>query len=315
MSVARLSVVVVTDHFRTIRRVVARLREQTVREQLEVVIVAPSGRDVGLDEEALDGFAGVRVVEMETIHPMSLARAAGVRAASAPIVFLGETHSFPHPGFAEAIIAAHVEPWDIVVPGLGNENPENALSWASFLTDYGQWLAELPAGEIGGGPTWNVSYKRMALLDLGEALERVLSPGDELAVAFRAQGRRAWFEPAARLDHANVSRPGPWADERYLTGLLIAANRKERWSLARRWLYIFASPLIPVVILSRIARPVRLLARKRILPKGTVIALVVGAVIRTAGEVVGYMFGSNPSAEPRMEEYELHKLKFTAREV
>jgi hypothetical protein len=238
-----------------------------------------------------------------------------VRAASAPIVFLGETHSFPHPGFAEAVIAAHVEPWDVVVPGLGNANPENALSWASFLTDYGQWADALPTREIGGGPTWNVVYKRTVLLDLGEALERVLSAGDELAVMLRAQGRRTWFESSARLDHTNLSRPGSWADERYLTGLLIADSRRARWSLSKRWLYILASPLIPLVILSRIARPVRLLARKRILPRGTVLALLVGAVIRTAGEVVGYLVGSNPGAEPRMEEYELHKLKFTVREV
>ncbi len=54
-----MSVLVVTDHYRTIRRVISCLNAQTVRDQLEIVIVAPAGADLGLDEEALEGFAGV----------------------------------------------------------------------------------------------------------------------------------------------------------------------------------------------------------------------------------------------------------------
>lgn len=91
-----MSVVVVTDHYRTIRRVIQCLRDQTVRDELEVVIVAPIGVDLGLDRSALDGFAAFKVVEIEKIHPMASARAAGVRAgtrtlplATAPLLIAG----------------------------------------------------------------------------------------------------------------------------------------------------------------------------------------------------------------------------------
>lgn len=309
MSPARMSVVLVTDNYETIRLVVARLAEQTVQGQLELVIVGPSGRELRRDTSALGGFAGVRVVELDDIQPMARARAAGVRVTTAPVVFLGETHSFPHPGFAAALIGAHEKPWDIVVPGISNANPDGALSWAAFLMDYGQWLEELPAGEIVSGPTWNTSYKRSVLVGLDGALDRALSSGDELSITLRARGCRAWFEPAARISHMNVGRRG-WVDERFLSGLLIGAHRRGLWSPAKRLAYICASPLIPVVILSRIARSVRVLARRGALPSGTVPALLLGAIVRTAGEVVGYIRGASSAEQTQMEKYELHKVDY-----
>ena len=311
MSEPQISVVLVTDHFRTIRRVVARLREQTVRERVELVIAGPSRAALEIEDGALDGFAAVRVVETGSIHPMAGARAAGVRAASAPVLFLGETHSFAHPEFAESLIRAHQGPDEVVVPGLGNANPESALSWAGFLMDYGPWAYVLPAGDIGWGPTWNVAYKRNALLAFDESLETMLCAGDAMASAFRASGHRYRLEPAARLDHANVTGLRSWINERYLTGLLIASNRKARWPRSRRLLYIVASPLIPAVVLSRMTRPVRLLWGAGALPRGTIPALLAAVVIRTIGEVVGYAVGAGATAEPRMEHYELHKLKYT----
>ncbi len=307
-----MSVILVTDRFETIARVVDRLRAQTVADQLEIVIVAPSKAQLDLDEGAMAGFAALKVVELGSIEPMATARAAGVRAAAAPVVFLGETHSFPEPEFASALLRAHEQPWDIVVPGLSNANPDGVWSWAAFLMDYGQWSEELSAGEIGGGPTWNVSYKRQVLLELNGVLERALASGDELPITLRERGRRAYFEPAARIGHINVGRQG-WTHERYLSGLMVGSHRKGMWSLGRRLFYVCASPLIPVVILSRIAGPVRVLGRRGALPRGTRAALVIGAVVRTAGEVVGYLAGANASARIRMEEYELHKMRYVAR--
>jgi hypothetical protein len=177
--------------------------------------------------------------------------------------------------------------------------------------DYGQWSAELPAGEIDGGPTWNASYKRSVLLELNGVLERALASGDELPLTLRARGRKAYFEPAARIGHINVGRRG-WTDERYLSGLMVGSHRKGMWSLGRRLLYVCASPLIPVVILARIARPTRVLGRRGDLPRGIRSALVIGAVVRTAGEVVGYLAGATSAARDRMEQYELHKMRYVA---
>lgn len=308
---AELSVVLITDHFRTIRPVIDRLREQTVRDRIEVVIVAPSARALELDESATAGLAAVRVVEVGSIFPMPPSRAAGVRATTAPVVFLGETHSYGGPGFAAEILDAHRGPWDAVIPGLDNANPGTALSWAAFLADYGYWHALLPAGEVGSGPTWNVAYKREALLALGGDLEKALSAGDHLWEAFRAAGRTWFHAPTAPLTHVNVSRPGSWAHERFLAGTMIARNRNARWSLARRVAYAVASPLIPFVLLARLGPSFRAVRAAGLIPRGTTAALVAGVFLRTAGEALGYLRGVGARQEAQMEEYELHKLKYT----
>ena len=306
-----MSVIVVTDRYRTIRRVLGRLNEQTVKDQLELIIVIPAGAREGDDEPSLEGFAGIRIVEIPTVHPMPVARAIGIRAASAPIVFLGETHSFPHPDFAELLIDAHRGDWDVVVPGLENANPESPWSWASFLMDYGTWYQTLPAGRIGGGPTWNVAYRKSVLVEADSRLEKGMEHGDDLAEWFASRGIRAYFEPRAKLDHANVSIAKWWLEQRYLCGLLVANARRKRWSGRKRLLYVVASPLIPAVILYRLRRPVKSLIAKGSLPAGAVAALVFGTVVRTAGEVVGYIRGAPDQSQPRMDEYELHKLAFT----
>jgi len=311
MSAPVMSYVLVTDHYRTIRRVAERLAAQTAKDRIEVVVVAPKGHDLGLDRSVLKGFAAFKTVLIDSIWPMSIARAAGVRATTAPVIFIGETHSFPHAGFCAALIEAQSAPWDVVVPGLCNGNPESPFSWAAFLMDYGGWLNQLPGGAIGGGPTWNVGYRRDLIRGMDRMLDSVLSHGDEMAVALRARGSRTFFVPAAQLDHVNVESIGAWFEQRFLTGVLVGASRKKRWSGSKRMLYVCASPLIPAVIFSRIFRPVRVAFAKG-LPPGTLPAIVVGTVVRTLGEVVGYVRGASAGSQPRMDEYELYKLKFTS---
>jgi hypothetical protein len=308
----RLSVILATDRYATIRNVVARLTAQTVLDEIELVIVAPPGAMVDLDAPSVHGFAAVRLVETDTVLPLAPARAAGVRAATAPIVCVGETHSFPHADWAEVLIRAHAGPWTVVVPAFGNANPENALSWAAFLRDYGRWMDGLPAGETTAVPPYNTATKREALLAFGDRLPQAVSQGEDLVLGLRARGQRAYFEPAARIDHANVSRPGSWISQRYVVGRVLAGARVPQWSWGRRLLYVGGSPLIPVVVLSRLLDSVRLARRSQRLPAGTMPALMVGIVLSAAGEMVSYAVGAAARVVLGSDEYELHKLSYTS---
>src|SRR5687768_10479602 len=233
MTAPALSVVLVTDKFETIRGVLEALERQTARDAIEVVGVIDSDERASIDESVTGKFAALRVVTVESVMPMPPSRAAGVRACSAPVIFIGETHSYPHPEFAAELIAAHEGPWDIVVPGIDNANPGGARSWSSFLLDYGYWLSGLQASEVASGPTWNASYKRHVLMELDSKLDGALSSGDELPMELKARNRKFYFAPGAKLSHVNLEARG-WVDERYLSGLVVGANRAKRWSPARR---------------------------------------------------------------------------------
>lgn len=308
----QMSMVLVTDRCETIRPVLDRLAEQTAREALELVLVGPG--DELRPEATADGFAAVQVVDPGSYVGLGEARAAGVRAASAPLVFIGETHSYPHPRMAEELLHAHTGPWAAVVPSFANANPDGAASWAAFLSDYGAWVPGVSPGEIRFAPMYNASYRRSVLLEFGDRLGGALQGGDEMGNGLRARGHRVYFAPAARIEHLNVSgRPLDWIDERYLAGHLVAAARARSWSWGRRLLYLCGSPLLPVLYLSRVRAGIRLQRRQRALPPGTFALLLAGAMIKAAGEAVGYARSSRPDdADGRMREYELHKSAYAS---
>jgi hypothetical protein len=269
----------------------------------------PSDEHSEVDQSIAAQFAVFRVVTVKSLTPMPPSRAAGVRACTSPVIFIGETHSYPHPEFAKELIAAHEGPWDIVVPGLDNANPSGARSWSSFLLDYGYWLSGLPASEVSSGPTWNASYKRHVLMELDGMLDGALSNSDELPMELKSRNRKFYFAPDAKISHVNLEARG-WMDERYLSGLVVGANRARRWSPARRAFYFLASPLIPFVLVYRNMHSLRSLYGRSKLPPGSAAAVIAGSVVRTIGEAVGYLRGIGRDQEARMEEYELNKVSY-----
>ena len=310
--VPSLAIVLATDRYDTIRPVIHRLRRQTIRDRLEIVLVGEASLPGELDAAELAEFARVHVEVVGSIDPIGPARAAGVRAAWAPLVFIGETHTYAHPEWAAALVKAHEGPWAGVIPGFGNANPVNALSWSLLLLDYGQWLHLMPSRESDIAPTHNGAFRRQVLLDLGTDLDHALHQGDRLTVLLQSANHRMYFEPAARIDHLNCARLWPWLRERYLAGRLLGGRRAERWAWPRRLVYLLGSPLIPVLLVMRL-RPVLAVARRAgLLPPGTLAALFAGGIVSAAGEMVSYLLGPSPDAEPRMTEYELHKVRYAA---
>jgi hypothetical protein len=244
-----------------------------------------------------------------------VARAAGVRAARAPLVFIGETHTYAHPTWAEALVRAQADGRAGLIPGFGNANPASPLSWAIFLLDYGQWLYLMPARASAIAPTHNGAFRREVLLDLGENLDHALHQGDHLTLLLQSANHRMYFEPSARIDHLNVARWGPWVRERFLGGQLLAGRRAARWSWARRLTYFCGTPLIPMLLVVRLREVLAVARQGGLLPRGTLAAIFLGGTVSAVGEMFGYLVGDRPDVEPQMMEFELHKVRYAARGV
>ncbi|MCP9484298.1 MAG: hypothetical protein MSC30_00390 [Gaiellaceae bacterium MAG52_C11] len=272
------------------------------------MIVCPDESALAISTNALAPLAGVTVVETPLL-PMAPARAAGVRAARAPIVVLGETHVFAEPDWAVRLLQAHDGPWVAVTPGIGNANPAGGLSWVGLLMDYGRFLPGGGRRETEDVASYNAAYKRADLLELGEELESLLEPGSPLHAELKARGGRFLHEPAARIDHLNVTRPGPWLFERYLGGRLFGATRSRNWPRGRALLYAAASPLVAPIRLVRTLRAAR--SSWTHLPITFVPALVLACVVWAVGEGLGYVRGEGANNMRRMLEYEQHKARYT----
>src|SRR5262252_245437 len=86
-----LSVILPTDSYATIQPVLERLHRQTIASRIEIILVGPRAHLAVAESD--QEFADVRVLDIAYPFSMGTARAAGARAAMAPLVFLGETHS------------------------------------------------------------------------------------------------------------------------------------------------------------------------------------------------------------------------------
>jgi hypothetical protein len=305
-AVPAISVVLVADTFETIRRTVEHLRGQSLADGLQLVIATLSQEELALDAEACGGFHSVRVVIVDSLDVLTAPRAAAMRAADAPIVLVGETHSFPEPTALEAVVERHDEPWAVVGMVIRNGNPASAISWANVLMDYGSQLEGMPGGEVPRIASHNGAYKRDALDALGDALERFVGAGDVLNDELVARGGRLYLETRARTSHFNVSRYGSWWRERIGAGRAFAGYRARDWSVPKRAAYACGSPLIPVVRLLRIrgfVRQTRLTRRDRLRVYPT---LTAGLCLSAFGELVGYVAGIG-SGERTVSAMELHR--------
>ncbi len=311
---ALLSVILVTDTLERGRNVIDTLARQTIADRIELILVTSSPDEVRKAADGYVSFHSVMILSADSIVPLSAARAIGVRAATAPYVFIAETHAYLDPDTAAKLIELLSQEWSLVVPGFRNANPRNGLSWAGFLSDYGAWSRALPAGETRRAPAHDTAFRRSVLTEFGDRLEQALSFGDELYVGMNARGHRAWFEPTAGIQHVNIDRIGHWMRERYLSGVLIGGNRSNKWTWSRRLLYVCASPLIPFVVLARVQRGVREVSQREHLPVGTIPALVGGVILKVAGEVRGYLLGSKPKHEAGMTAFEIRKIAFNSGE-
>jgi glycosyltransferase involved in cell wall biosynthesis len=301
-----LSVILVTpDCYETIRKTVTSLRAQTVRERLELVIVCPSKDSLRLIESETDGFASICVIEFGEIRTLAVARVAGIHAASAPLVALGEDHAFPEPGWAEALIAEHRQPWAAVGPAFLNGNP-GLMSWMSLVMDYGRWLEPVTGGITDDVPGHNSAWKRDLLLEYGSALERMMQAPTLMHWDMQAKGHQLYLEPAAQVRHVNITRLHSFILDHFYGAQIFAAARASDWSWLQRLLYVAATPVLTARTLGEWLSHIRRIApAPKLLPRAWPL-LLLSLAIWSAGEMIGYVLGMG-KAEQRTLDYDANR--------
>jgi hypothetical protein len=302
-----LSVVIATpDSYETIRLTMRYLRAQSAQERVEVLLVGPSEEAIRAPESDVAGFWGHQRIAVGPVTSISRANAAGVRHARAPLVAFAEDHCFPEPSWAAALIAAHDAPWAVVGPAIRNANPSTVVSWCDFVVGYGPWMDPVTPGPAPFLPGHNSCYKRSILLEYGDRLEEMMEAESILHFDLTRRGYQLGVEPAARAAHVNFALATSWLPVMFYQGRVFGASRARPWGMARRLLYVAASPLIPVVRLSRCLREMARPGR----PKPSILRLLpmlsLGLAIDGIGQMVGYLVGHGNAVE-RVARYEFHR--------
>lgn len=274
------------------------LSRQTVADQLELVFVVPASRADEPLPSGLEVFHSTQVVPLQVLAETGQGYVAGVRHAKAPLVVIGEDHSFPRPEWAQALIERHREGWAAVGAALDNGNPGSAVSWASFIINFSgaTGVTSGPASYLASHQT---SYKRDILLSLGDELPDLLGMEAILHERLAKMGQGLFLECKARSLHYNVE---PWSKfffEQRHAPQLYSDLRCQNWPIWRRWFYSAAAPLIWVLRCRRTLRHVADNDIERKLLPWVYLAILVGLAVATWGEVCGYLFGRGQAAERR----------------
>jgi hypothetical protein len=282
-----------------LRRTLQFLGAQTIRDRIQLILIAPSETSFNdLDESLLKGFAECRILGIGPIVEVERAFAPGIMAATAPIVALLENHVYPAPEWGEAIVRAFEGPWLAVGSIITNANGGTSTSWVEHFLTYGLHDETAPHGEVSRIARNNSAFRRDVLSGFGEALPDVLARDGGLLESLRANGGRFYRAGDARMAHLNPSRLRSMLRLRVQSARASSATRARtsHWSPARRIVYAIASPVFPALRLRVLwprmkAHPARP-ALPRLMP-----TLGVALMLDAVGQALGFSSGAGSSAE------------------
>lgn len=308
MNAPSLSVVLLSpDSYETICKTMAHLQKQTIAGEMELVIVVADSKRFQPPPTEFQKFHSVTLVQTP-ISSVGAGYAEGIRGANAPVVVLAEDHSFPQPGWAEALLRAHHGNYAAVAPAIANANPHTNVSVADLLIAYGPWLHPNPGGLKQHLPGHNSSYKKDVLLGYGERLAEMMDCESVLHWDLVRKGHQLFVEASAVTAHTNFEKWSSWIPVQYHSGRVFTARRSQigGWSAARKVAFAAAWPFIPLVRLRRIAADLKARGQSVLQYASVIPVVIAGLYLNAFGEAVGCLFGSGASID-RMVYYEFHR--------
>jgi hypothetical protein len=204
-------------------------------------------------------------------------------------VGLLEDHARPHPRWAASVVAAHRQPYGAIGGAIEN-GVDRGLNWAVYYCDFGRYQNPVPAGETPYASDANVTYKR-------DVLERVRHAWHDsfrevvVHAALKSVGVTVALDPRIIVyQNRRGLTMGDALRERFSWGRSYAATRLVLLTWPRRFAYAALSPVLPAILLFRMASTARSRSSFATFARTAHLAALLTATW-SAGEAVGYLFG------------------------
>ena len=139
-----------------------------------------------------------------------------------------------------------------------NGNPDSYVGWAYYFCEFTRWAPGSAAGEMNEIPTCCLAVKRSVFNKFGPFLEGRYCSDTDFNWKLTRAGHRPVFIPAIRVAHLSLEKLGQFLAHEAEHGRAFGELRiaAEEFSRARLWLYVLGAPLLPGVLLARMARRV-----------------------------------------------------------
>jgi hypothetical protein len=248
----------------------------------EILVVDSSSDDSA--RIARESFPEVRVLSLAEGTLVPALWGAGLREARGRVVAFTIAQCVVGSGWARALLEGLRNGAAGAGGRLDVRRGTSATGRATFYLRYSAWLAvpDGPAREIAGD---NAAYDRAALAAARDGAADAFWEVEAHA-RFRELGRRLVVQPGATASFTDDTPLGTMASRRFAHGRHSGAFRV-RSGIRTRWQMLLGSPVVPFVLLLRVARRV---ARAREHLPGFVSSLGAFLVLATAwaaGEAIG----------------------------
>ncbi len=217
------------------------------------VVVARAGDGPAVPPEP----AGVRFVEAPGDASVPLLRGLALGACAGERVALTEDHCVPQPGWLEALERAHDAGARVVGGAMGNARTDRAIDCGAFFAEYGFFGPQAAGPGAPIAPTGaNVSYAGELAREIGGWFREGLwenVANERLA----ARDTAVAFAPDALVHQNHRYALGAFCRDRFDHGFAYARRRLVDEGSIRRWPYLAATPLLPFLLLRRVAAAAR----------------------------------------------------------
>jgi Glycosyltransferase like family 2 len=263
-SVALSVIITVVGEESLLRRCLARLVPQIEGRPIEIIV--PYDSTASQVAALKEKFPEVHFAAMGTVsttsRPGSFAaahqiydcrRSFALNMARGEILALLDDSAAPDPDWCDRVLEAHRLSHG-VIGGCVEYEGRRLLDWAVYMQDFGRYQQPLAEGPAHSLTDINVSYKRPVLLAVKE-LWRVRYSEATVHWALARQGVTLWQRPQiiVRQDRGALSFRRTLA-ERYCWGRLFGSVRARELSFFQRLFYAGLSPLLPVILILRVAK-------------------------------------------------------------
>ena len=234
------------------------------------------------------------VVDDDLPSPLQLA-ARALATARGDVILLTEDHCIPDSGWVRSMALTIDRHGSAVGGAVDPLSPEmmTPFDWAFYYVDFFRYQAPLSAGIADALSVCNVAYRRGDLESLTEPWRESFHE-TRIHRALSKQGARLWMEPRATVRAGRRVNRLDALRERYSFGRYYACRRIEHpHQQARVWLTL-GSPLLPLLLLGRMARASARddrNARRFLRSLPDVAALVLAWSV---GEALGYLTARGP---------------------
>ncbi len=239
-------------------------------------------------------FPRVKVIEYPERKGIPELRALGTAHATGEFVAFTEDRCVADGNWLSEILKAHQSGFNVIGGAIEPDGLRRFIEWAVFLCEYCFLMLPIPRGEVEAVAGNNVSYHRQLLDSIDESF-RKRSWEFFLYEELRKRGVKILSVPSVIVRKRIESGLLYFVAQRFHFSRSFAGMRRSRLSPTSRLLHLASVPILPPLMLWRIARQV--FGKKRFRKEFLLSLpwLVILMLSYAAGEFAGYLLGEGDS--------------------